>query len=265
MRKLAAFVLLLAVSSTHAASPPTPAADSQKGVQPGLEGLVWNKWDTENFVVISLDRFRGSAMRREVESVRKGVTDRWCISGGEPVRCKLVFVPDAPMLKKLFGLSEPKCEYRTSESGGPEAAIWIDDERVSLLPSLIADLELSRGGFGSFARRGVPLLERSSSEVRAALAAAGERPLASVLGDSKPNDDPLDLARNSAVACLMIRKELGAQAFGRAIKSPPNQVHDRLGFASAAELEGTFRRYRANLISDLKAGRTPDEYLGVRR
>lgn len=261
--RLVAFVLVFFAASFAGAQTPVPTAS---GAKSDLEGLEWNKWDTEHFVVISIDRASGSLMREEAESVREQFMDRWGLKSRTDGRCKLVLVPDARMLKRLFGLSAPRCEVRSSSSGSPEAVIWIDEERVELLPSLVAELELSNHGFRSFARRGIPILERSAPEVREKLGAMGDPPLVTVLGDAKPDSDAEDLDRNSAMLCLMVRKELGSRAFAAAAISSPRQVHEELGFASLDEMDRTFRRYRAYLLSDLRViGRVPDEYLGVRR
>lgn len=261
MRKI---LLLIALFATPLFGEEVPQPAAKREPPPGLEGLVWNKWDTPNFTVISLDKSQGLSMRSEAESVRSSFLERWSLAA--PKReCKLVCVPDAVMLKRLFGLSEPRCEVVRSESGEVRAAIWIDIKRKDLLPSLVAEAELSNDGFRSFAQRGIPILERSASEVREKLGAMGDPPLATVLAGAKPDSDAEDLDRNSAMLCLMVRKELGSRAFAAASASSPRQVHEELGFDSLDEMDKTFRRYRAYLISDLRVvGRTPDGYLGVR-
>lgn len=222
---------------------PAPAATASPN---GLEGLVWNKWDTENFVVISLDKGFGLKMRSEAERARSGLAERWRLTPPPGSRCKLVCVPDALMLKRLFGLSEPKCEVKKSESGGTESAIWIDAERADLLPSLLAEEELASGKFSDFVRVGVPALERSPSYVRESLL-------------SSKDAATTDLT----ILCLLVRKELGGRVFAKAA-SADGPVHVQLGFGSEDEMKSTLARYKGHLLEDLKSGRTPDEYLGVR-
>lgn len=257
-------LLLLALFATPLFGEEVPQPAAKREPPPGLEGLVWNKWDTPNFIVISLDKGQGSSMRSEAEAVRSSLLERWSLADSKR-ECKLVCVPDAIMLKRLFGLTEPRCEVFRAESGEVRAAIWIDIARKDLLPSLVAEAELSNDGFRSFAQRGVPILERPASEVREKLGAMGDPPLATVLEGIKPGSDAQDLDRNSAMLCLMVRKELGGGAFAAAAVSSPHQVHEELGFGSLEEMDKTFRRYRAYLISDLRViGRVPDGYLGVR-
>jgi hypothetical protein len=256
MRK-ALCLLLLCASASLASEPPRPVASRE--TPPGLEGLVWNKWDTPNFVVISLDKGQGSSIRGEAESTLGSFLERWHLSPSKR-ECKLVCVPDAVMLKRLFGLSEPRCEVRRSDSG-VEAAIWIDVGRKDLLPSLIAESELLSGDCAAFAVRGVPLLESSASTVRERLLASIDAPLAPAVGKSDEVDAKV-VEANAALLCLLVRKEFGGVAFGRASSSESPWV--ALGFSSEGEFASTFARYRANLSADLKSGRTPDGYLGAR-
>lgn len=260
MRTLLCLLLFLG-SNCLAEEPPKPAL--QRNPPPGLEGLVWNKWDTPNFIVISLDKNQGASMKQEVESVRGEIESRWRLSFGSDRVCKIVCVPDSVMLKRLFGLSEPRCEVRTLASGGVEAAVWLDIERKNLLPSLVAEAELLSGGKRSFVAKGVPLLERSPTFVRERLLSAPELGLDSILGKSSEKVSPDALAANSAFLCLLVRKEFGALRFGECSASS-SSVAESLGFSSEDEFISTFSRYRRNLSLDLKSGRTPDGYLGVR-
>lgn len=257
MRKI---LLLLALFATPLFGEEVPQPAAKREPPPGLEGLVWNKWDTPNFIVISLDKGQGSSMRGEAESVRSSFLERWSV---EPSKreCKLVCVPDAVMLKRLFGLSEPRCEVRRSESGEPEAAIWIDADRKETLPSLVAQAELLSGDHRPFVSKGVPIIEGAASGARDALYAASELPLGSIVdGDEKA--DAAAVAGNSVLLCLLLRKEFGREAFGRTVSAPEPWVP--LGFSSEEEFASTLSRYRANLLADMKSGRTPDGYLGVR-
>ena len=264
MKFLLCLVAFLALASTGRCDPPLPSQAVQAKVPSGLEGLVWNKWDTEHFVVISLDKSRGSSMRHEVESVRSDVMARWSMPDSQFKGCKLVMVPDASMLKKLFGLSEPKCEVNISASG-TSASIWIDEERISLLPSLIAECELATGKFKTFVRRGVPILERSPARIREDLLASADLDIAAVLDDSGKPRDPSAAARASVVLCLLARREFGLSAFGKAAPDDAPALHSVLGFATQEELSETYKRYRSNLLSDIREGKTPDKYLRAGR
>lgn len=263
--RLLIFALAVLYASECWAQPPAPADSIQTKAEGDLEGLVWNKWDADSFVVISLDESRGKSLTREAESIRRAALSRWGLPPQRTSPCKLVLVPDAPMLRRLFGLSDPRCEVRVSGTSPPDSAIWIDDDRISLLPSLMLECELAAGNFKPFARRGVPVLERPAAHVRSELLASADYPLSKVLSPPKEPSDAVELARNSALACLLVRREFGAKAFFYAARGDSPEIHESLGFASAQDLERTYGRYRKNLIDDLKNGRTPDEYLAPKR
>jgi len=242
---------------------PVPAAQSLPKAPPGLEGLSWNKWDTDHFVVISLDKSEGSALKSQVESMRSSVVGRWGIKPNSGLNCKLVCVPDAKMLKRLFGLSEPAFEVLGSDgSGRSSCAIWFDMERSLLLPSLLAEAELSSDRSGDLARFGIPALERSPSHVREVVSSCSDADLKTFLASKDRSSE--GFRRGAVVACLMVRKELGLVAFSGATGSS-DPLHKSLGFGTEERLYSTLSRYRSNLVEDIRNGRTPDEYLGVKR
>lgn len=264
MRFVFLIVALLAVSPAGQCQVPTPALYEQKKVPPDLEGLYWNKWDTDNFVVISLDKSRGSSMRHEAESVRDEVLRRWSLPEVSRGRCKIVIVPSAKLLKRLFGLSEPKCEVNKSGANGIESAIWVDEERLGDLSSLVVERELLCGDFRPFLKRGIPLLESVPSQTRAELSSSSDMKISAFLNVGSDSEDA-EVLKNSALLCLLVRKEFGSRVFGKLLSNSSDSLHGLLGFASEADLESTYARYRANLLPDLKSGRTPDEYLSAPR
>jgi hypothetical protein len=72
--------------------------------------------------------------------------------------------------------------------------------------------------------------------------------------------------RNSALVCLMLRKEFGEQKFIQFLSS--NQDEDSIkmiyGFKNLMEFDGTLGRYLENLKKDIGSGATPDSYLTVK-
>lgn len=265
MRGLIA-ALLLFVSSSHAYEVPFPSPTAQRKAPPGLEGLVWNKWDTRHFSVLSIDKAEGKEVQSEIESERLGAIGRWSIDGSKDFYCKLVCVKDPDMLKKMFSIDVPICEVRRKSDGTPEvAAIWIDRTRMDLLSSLLLEAELSFGEYPLYIRRGIPLIERPTRSLKSSLGLASEEPCSSIV-DLKKSEllfktDSASFDADSAVLCLMARREFGGVRFASVVASDPADLFGRLGFASQKDLDGTFVRYRKNLLQDLKDGKTPDDYL----
>jgi len=264
MRFVFLILALLGLSPVGQCQVPTPALYAQRKVPADLEGLYWNKWDTKNFVVISLNKSRGSSMRRELEVVRDDVLKRWSLPEVSRGRCKVVVVPSSKLLKRLFGLSEPKCEVSKSGEDGLESAIWVDEERLLELSSLVVERELLCGDFRPFLKRGIPLLEGVPSQTRTELSSSSEMKISSFLNVG-PDSEDAEVLKNSALLCLLVRKEFGSRVFGKLLSNSSAPLHDLLGFASESDLGSTYARYRANLLADLKSGRTPDEYLSAPR
>lgn len=263
------FVLLaLVVASACFAEFPVPVAVPSRGVPEDLKGLVWNKWETKHFAVLSLDRPLGSLLKSEIEWKRDATLKAWGLPGNDGIFCKIVLVPDEAMLLRLFALKEPRCEVRRSGTSAPEAvSIWIDSKRMSRLPSLLVEAEVAAGDAPAFVRRGVPLIAAGPSSLRESLAKAPDAPLASLLDDKKAAElakaDPKGFDANCAILCLLVRREYGARAFGAAASSPQPGLCGKMGFATADEFGRTFARYRSNLVGDVRDSRTPDEYLRI--
>jgi len=260
----------LSCLSAMADDPPVPVQAIERKAPPGMEGLVWNKWDTDHFVVLSIDKPQGRDLFSDIEAVRMDTLNRWGLSTEGSFFCKLVCVPDADMLRKLFGLKEPRCEVSRSKSGDAEfAAIWVDSSRIGLLASLIAEAELEYSPHHAFLRRGVPAVERGAESVRFSLPRASDSTCSSLL-DAKASEaalkaDPQGFEANCALLCLMLRREYGRKAFGEASSCQATSLHEEMGFGTPADLDATFARFRDNLLRDIEVGATPDEYLSSGR
>lgn len=266
MRFLIVSIVLICASASGA-QPPVPIAVSKPS---GLEGLVWHKWETDHFAVLSLDRSEGQRLKASLEDVRRDALARWGIRGSDKFFCKLVCVPDAEMLTRLFGLKEPRCEVRKSSDGKVDlVAIWIDEARISSLGSLVVESELSFGSFPAFMVRGVPLLERSPSAVRQLISRAPDTAFASIADEKKSAElvksDAAGFDSSCALLCLMLRREYGPSGFALAASGSASSLPARLGFPSEADMDKTFARYRSNLLKDIRDSKTPDEYLSLGR
>ena len=124
----------------------------------------------------------------------------------------------------------------------------------------MAESELLRGNFKPFLKRGIPLLEGPPSRTRAELSSSSEMRMSSFLSPSTDGPES-DATKNSALLCLLVRKEFGLVVFGKVVSDPSEPLHEILGFSSESDLESTYARYRSNLLSDIKGGITPDKYL----
>lgn len=237
------------------------------------EDLVWNKWDTTNFIVLSLDREQGLLLRDTIERLRGSVLNSWGLNSGDSlVRCKLVCVPDRKTLGKLFNIESPKFEVRRSADGKVSVcAIWIDYESLRVLPSLVASVSVADSVAPSkvspVLQNGIVALSVSTNRTREILGVNSAVDSKSVFGMTAEAwasvKDREGLGRKCALICLMLRKELGRDAFSRFAASTQDEESVRriLGFDGYKELSKTLDRYSLHLAEDIKNGRTPDGYL----
>ena len=263
------FVVFMVIASALASaeSPaPSPVPSAQRRAPPGLEGLVWHKWDTDHFSVLSVDKSEGGAIRSIVEQERLSAIQRWGLPNSDDFYCKLVCVSDPDMLKKMFSIDEPRCEVRRrADLSAESVAIWIDQTRMGLLPSLLLEAELSFGKFPLYINRGLPALEKSANAVRSTISSSTSAPCSSITNEKKAlelfKSGPPSFDADSAILCLMARREFGSVRFGKALRSSEGDLATSLGFSSQKDLDDTFARYRVNLLQDMKNGKTPDDYL----
>lgn len=214
-------------------------------------GMVWNKWETDNFIVLSIDFEFGRSLKSKIERIKSEFCRSWGLPDDDlPVKCKVVCVPNPSTLKKFFSLESPKFELRKDESGGVvEISIWVDEDRSSELPYLIGSSCLQESP--AFVNKGLPkFISLSPSEISDAILSA----------DDYPSIDDLNPSiGNSLLVCLFFRKEFGLATFSKIIggKNP----WEACGFADRESLASSMERYSSNLKSDLKYGKTPSHYL----
>lgn len=257
------FLFLFLVLSAYAVAEgvPSPVADAVEARK--TDGMVWNKWETDNFVVLSIDFGFGDRLRSSVESDRVSACGSWGVATDRlPVKCKLVCVPDAKTLGELFSIDSPRCEIRRDESLKPkEIAIWLDQSRSSSLPGLLISVSLHSAPL--YLQRGSNILASpdSAGEI-SSLADPSFQSIFSVTSSSLSSLDRKErenFDRESAVLCLLARREFGSGAFSCLSRGARPEV--ALGFGDEKSFLETVRRYFANLKEDLQSGRTPRSYL----
>lgn len=263
--KNALVFLFFLVGFAQVDSAPVPVPFYEADSMPSVKGMVWNKWETDNFVILSIGRSFGDAIRSEIEDCRSELCVKWGVADvGFPVKCKVVCVSDPSMLKQFFSLDAPKFEVRRDSAGNvSELVVWIDEERSSSLEGLLAYVCLHDSSV--FLKRGVPAIVGLSAEQISDVVLSSSS-LGSAIFFVSDSDlkslDPKQLSSidgESVVACLFLRREFGDLAFSAvASGASPESV---CGFADRDSMMKSFQRYSDNLKSDLKSGRTPYSYL----
>jgi len=237
------------------------------------EKFTWNKWETENFIVLSIDKEHGLEFRKKIESIKDSHFEKWGLKESKlKTKCKIICVRDSEMLKRFFGIESPRAESKRGSSGSiSTSAIWIDYKRSEELPSLVAFICSSESGDKWYVQRGVCLLSLPSERIKSELAQASALNFSEIFAcDSEKwlGFSPEDRAifdRKSAMVCLMLRREFGQERFLEFLSSEQDQnaIKTVYGFSDLPRFDETLNRYCRNLSADISRGITPDSYLKV--
>jgi hypothetical protein len=267
------FVASLFLGTVALAENPPVHAILPNGI-PGDSELVWNKWDTKNFIILSLDKSQGLDLKWDADKIMSETLSRWGVEGGLSSPCKIVCVTNRETLKKLFGIDAPQSEVRRDADGKISVnAIWLDYQSLSELPTLISSSYLSASDLSFFVQRGVSRLGAPAAKIKSEVSGLGEFSSKDVFSLSREkwlsmNPDAREsFDRKSELVCLLLRKEMGKQRFSeflRAGKQDEQSLRSVYGFDGFDEFDSTLNRYSENLTKDASEGILPEEYLTVR-
>lgn len=283
-------------TSVSSADVPIPVGHT---TDPDLKDLTWNRWETPNFVVLSLDARQGQYLVSNVEKIKTWTFTRWGLPDiSFPKRshkkdttlepgCMLVCVPDKAHLKKLFKLDQSQAEVR-SESGKIKRSVcWIslENKPSEVVPTAITVLclkefeEKYKVKFGPWMYRGMAFLNGTLSQIRGHL-----NPLRTMVQNNSQmffsksifemtEDKYSKLGASeqhlydmqAAAMVLLLRKEFGQANFVSFARggASEQEVRRTFGFNNYGELDSTFKRYMYHLSNDIATNRTPDSYLNV--
>lgn len=239
-----------------------------------LKGLVWNKWSTNNFIVLSIDKNQGLYIKNNIEKIKTRILNEW---GYEDFNftgdCKLVCVSNKNLLKRIFKLDFPKFEFRKNDNNQLElCAIWFSLEDMKFPISLLTELCIVQKEFKDsvtfplFCKRGMVFLSNDLDFVKNKLRdfdSFEENILEFTNIKQLPeNTDNFDL--NSVILCLLMRKEYGAYNFSNYTTSKNLK---QFGYENNNDkkLNIIFNKYSRNLLDDLKNNKVPDSYLIINR
>ncbi len=257
-----------------------------------IEGKVWNRWTTKNFVVCSLDNTHAQFLHKRLELVKGWVFSRWGLYDVDfSVKCKLICVSDPKLFEKMFRIKSTKVEVRRDANGKiKETVIFflLNDSPSRIIPSPLTEVCLAEfsqkynANFGLWAYRGMSLLNGSIDQIRAGLnftakVVRGDNPLYFSSGlmkmtktqYNKLSNQKKHLYDQSAMAfCLLLRKEFGQDQFHFFLKGYAEGGGKAalrvLKFNGYDHFDRTFNRYLTDLANDLAAGKTPNSYLQIR-
>lgn len=294
MRHILFLVLFLSVSAVGAQDilPTSINAD------PSVKDLRWHRWETTNFVIMSLDEKQGQWLFQNLESINKWVAGRWDMpaidyphriyaQGLDPEPGVMVLcVPDRETMRKLWKRETPYHELRRN----PDGKIYLhfivliaDQSPSTVLPGKLTEVYLQELGsklgveFSPVFVRGMSALNEPVAQIRHRIGVVGQKMASddkmffskALFGmtnkDLQSADDQL-YDSQAMVMCLMLRREFGKKVFEKFVaNNPPTEdaIRKVYRFDSFEKLDAVYKRYIRNLSEDVKAGKTPDSYLQI--
>lgn len=272
----------------------TPPTDSD------LQDKVWNRWETRNFVILSLNANQGEYLYKNVEKIKTWLFTRWGLpditfpkrsyKSEQPAEpgCMLVCVPTKDYLNKLFKLKSNQSEVQTDDDGNiTRSVMWVvlDGSPAEVIPSAITSVCLkefeqqTNARFQPWVYRGMSHLNSTLPQIRQTVSPlAGKiqqdqkmylaKGLFEMTEDEwkKLKESQRQLFDAEATAmCLLLRKEFGQSNFLKFLRGGTSEqgVKMAFDFSDYNELDATFKRYTYHLSVDINVGKTPDHYLQV--
>jgi hypothetical protein len=296
------FVLIALAVSIGTVAAPAPAIAQENQVlqpigsevptDPALKDLVWNRYTSKNFVIMSIDNAQGKWMSENIDNIKTWCIERWGFPDFQFTKeCRIFCVPNKALFKKLFNLDDSKVEIRRKGGTIEITAMWLvlDDKPARVIPKQLtkicfAEFEQKHNVvLPFFAKNGMALLNGTIPDIRTDMV---------YLGGHVQKDQPIFVSEKmfsmteeeyekssaenkrifdcqSVALCLLLRKEFGEakmQGFLRmsARNSPKDVLLAVYGFTSYSQFDQSYLRYMKDLSREVSGSRTPDTYLEIR-
>lgn len=260
------------------------------GGQPPTTSVVpnvsWNRYETQNFEILSINKEQGVYLYQNVEYLRKWVLERWGIKSVDySTKCKIMIAPDKETYVKLF--KKDKTGY---VNDGKTISIWMYAEpkwHVDTLPqalTAIGIIEFERKyntTFPLWLKEGMSVVNTSIGNVRSNigdLIEAFSKDNAWFWSKDLMSMTPEKLAKyetkhrswfskESAALCLYLMKEHGTLSFNNMLNvltvkdADPANALKKIGFVDYEKFDQVFYKYMYSLSADVINRKTPDSYL----
>lgn len=256
-----------------------------------IQGKVWNRWTSKNFVVCSLNDTQAKFLNGNLEKVKSWGLTRWGLTDVNFANeCRLICVDDPILYKKLFNLDGTKVEVRKVDgkvkmnvifmllADAPSKTVpipvmhvalmeWEQQNNVKLPWWAVRGMSLLNGDLGS--------IRKNIADLQPVLKANGQlfgsKGMMNMNEESYSKETPEKQAlfdNQSVALCLLLRKEFGQDKFLASIKEgDPVKVLSVFGFQSHEQFDKSFIRYMTDLSNDVTEAsgkKTPDSYLQIK-
>lgn len=249
-------------------------------VQNDFQDLVWNRYTTENFTILSIENKQGKWLSYNIENIKSWCLKRWGLPNIKfEKECRIMVVPNKELLKKLFNISESKYEARIVDGKLEIIALWLsldsEEDLVDTVPyfvTICSLLEIDQK-FNTksnvFLTKGMAELNRSLVKIKKNLKAANidDKDIVNTLSLDVKKMSRDDLNNKSLIVSLMLRKEFGESRFLRFLFSNKN-TKDSLGLIYGFDPDSfskSYNRYFKDISREIKDNKVPDFYLQVEK
>lgn len=300
MKYVYLFVLLAMISSSQIVAQETispvttdpTSPTSPVTTDPALKDLVWNRYTTKSFVIMSIDDAQGKWISDNLEVIKIWCLERWGFPDFQFTKeCRVFCVPNKVLLKKLFNLDESKAEIWRTNDKIEISVMWLvlDDKPARVIPTQLtkicfAEFEQKHNvNIPFFAKNGMSLLNGIIPDIRVHIVSLGntvqkDQPIFisekmfAMTEDEYVKQDPENkkiFDQQSVALCLLLRKEFGEaklQGFLRmSVRNSPKDVLQVVyGFNSYSQFDQSYLRFMKDLSREVNQQRTPDSYLEIR-
>jgi len=264
-----ALVLALCLCTTCAANPPVPEE-------------FWNRWQTENFIILSYNQKQGEYLSKNIEKMKSWVFARWGLPDVEfSGECKIACVPTKDLMKELYRLDHSAIYNKRKPNGKIESTtifLILDKPPACVIPIGLTEVCLNELctrniKIGFWAHRGMAILNGTLPQIRQELGSLKTKAMPSQrlfsMSESDwralPEETQILFDQQAATTCLLLRKEFGQSKFLTFVLTDNKEkdLKEIFGFSSERKFDEALERYITNLSEDINKGKTPDSYLQI--
>jgi hypothetical protein len=245
----------------------------------------WNRWETDNFIILSYDEKQGEYLYKNIEKMKNWVFVRWGLPNVEfSAECKVACVPTKEMMQEAYRLNHSCSEIQREgdKIKSTQLFLILDKRPAKVIPDgltevCLAELCQRNIKIGFWARRGMAILNGTLPQIKGEVKPLHGKDkrdlftssaLFSMTEDEWKTLQPktqLVFDQQAAVVCLLLRKEFGQSKFLTFLLTDNTEqdLKEVFGFSSQERFDAAFMRYLKNLASDIVEGITPDKYLQI--
>jgi hypothetical protein len=234
------------------------------------KNLVWNKLDTKNFIILSIDKNHGFYIKNNIESTKTWILERWGISDIDfSAPCKIICVSNKDLLLKLFKIDKIRHEVRKNEEGKILLnVIWLSSEDLdniayNLSHICFSELEQNKNKqLPPHIKVGMCFLNKKIDSIKSEIENLKDKiDYQNIIKQKEA--DVINHEKECGVLCLLLRKEFGQYNFLNYISD--NNLSKNFGTDDPKILHEILNKYLSNLLKDLQENKVPNDYLDVRR